>query len=91
MIKDLIVPKTEEHRRKISEANKGILPTTFCIDRSIEVNSKRVRSEEELRRLREAGPINMHNRWHVKRNLVSPDCKLCSIGKDSVEHNSDNN
>lgn len=23
------------------------------------------------------GKISMHNRWHVKRNIINPDCSLC--------------
>ena len=33
---------------------------------------------------RKGGPIGMHNRWHVRRGIVSATCKICTEAEKCI-------
>jgi group I intron endonuclease len=71
--------KSKEHRQKISIAKMGNKSRTGM--KSSKTTRERISSsllgkplsESHIQKLKIGG----HNRWHVKRNINNPKCKLC--------------
>lgn len=65
-------PQTDEHRANISAAMMG---NQRWLGRTHSEETKAKMSQSLMGNTRHLG-VN-HNRWHVKRNIVNPDCQLC--------------
>jgi group I intron endonuclease len=75
--------RSEETKQKLRVANAGQKPTEYCIQRSIEVNRKRIRTEDETWRKAES----MKRAWDSpdyarKRKLTTLTCLHCSNSFD---------
>ena len=64
---------SEETRAKMSESRKG------------NKNALGMKhSEETKRKIAEAGYLHAHERYHVKRNIINLNCKLCKEPQCSI-------
>jgi group I intron endonuclease len=74
--------KSPQHCKKISEAKMGNKSRTGMKASAEEIRKRsealkgRKLSEEHVQSLR----IGSHNRYHVKKGVINPECKLCQQG-----------
>jgi hypothetical protein len=65
------VPKTPEHRAKISAANKGIVPSALCKQRQKEAMHSKVYTEEERQKMSERmKKVRATRSWGTRRKVV---------------------
>jgi predicted GIY-YIG superfamily endonuclease len=67
-------PVSEETRRRMSEKARGRVVTDAAREAL-----KQAKDTPEAREVcSQSGALGVHVRWHVNRDIVSPDCELCS-------------
>lgn len=89
-------PLSDEHKAEIAKALKG-REITWGAKISAAQKGRFV-SPETRKKMSEAtkgipravgkvsGPLNCHTRWHVKRGIVNPTCKLCAAAVSEKVH-----
>lgn len=77
------VKMPEEHRLKLIAINTGSTRSEETLVRmsASKIGNKNAlgmkHSEETRRKIAEAGLLHAHERYHVKRGIINPNCKLC--------------
>ena len=81
--------RTDEARQRMSEAHKGKKQSEETKFKRAAALKGQKRSEETKRKMSEAAKGNgkgSHRRWHLNRNIVNPQCKLCQEVINGLEH-----